>query len=84
MCVRVLKIAFTLQHCRGDLAGGSILLASRALQAATLTMPAGFFLGGLFTHGGDPGLGVLLVAPGGLLILLATFLMASRLWAHGQ
>jgi predicted GNAT family N-acyltransferase len=39
--------------------------ASRLLTAATLLLPGGFLLGGLFIHGGDPGIGVLLVPLGG-------------------
>src|SRR5256885_9744837 len=33
---------------------------STALLGATVLMPAGFFLGGLFIYAGDPGLGILL------------------------
>jgi len=33
-------------------------------------LPLGFFLGGFGLHGGDPGLGVLLVPVGALLLLL--------------
>lgn len=46
-------------------------VASRALDAATLLLPLGFFLGGLQHYAGDPGLGVLLVPPGGALLVLA-------------
>ncbi len=52
-------------------------LASAFLRAATILMPAGFFLGGLFTYSGDPGLGILLVPIGGLLLFAAVF-MAAR------
>jgi hypothetical protein len=45
--------------------------ASPCLLAATLLVPGGFFAGGLFVHGGDPGLGALLVPPGALLLLVA-------------
>jgi hypothetical protein len=34
-------------------------------------IPAGFFLGGAVVHGADPGLGILLVPLGALLLLLA-------------
>jgi hypothetical protein len=51
-------------------------LASRCLTSALILMPLGFFLGGVFIHEGDPGLGVLLVAPGGLLLAIAVFLTA--------
>ena len=51
-------------------------IASVCLRGATWLMPAGFFLGGLFIHGGDPGLGILLVPVGGLMLLVAVFLTA--------
>ena len=51
-------------------------VASICLRGATVLLPAGFFLGGLFVHGGDPGLGILLVPVGGLLLLLAVLLSA--------
>jgi hypothetical protein len=54
-------------------------LASRALLAATVLMPAGFFLGGLFIYSGDPGLGILLVPAGGILLFAAVFLTARAL-----
>jgi hypothetical protein len=44
---------------------------SVSLIGATLLLPAGFFLGGLAFYGGDPGLGVLLVPVGGVLLLFA-------------
>ncbi len=51
-------------------------LASRCLLAAGIMMPAGFFLGGVVIYGGDPGLGALLVPPGGLLLFIAVLLTA--------
>jgi hypothetical protein len=54
-------------------------LASRCLMGATLLMPAGFFLGGAFIYDGDPGLGALLVPPGGLLLATAVFATARTL-----
>ena len=48
-----------------------LAFVSHALNAANVLLPLGFFLGGCFIHGGDPGLGVLLVPPGGLLLVLA-------------
>jgi hypothetical protein len=50
--------------------------SSGALVAATLLIPAGFFLGGVFIHGGDPGLGVLLVPPGAGLLFAGVWAMA--------
>jgi hypothetical protein len=43
--------------------------ASWALLWAALLLPAGFFLGGVVIHEGDPGLGILLVPVGALLLL---------------
>ena len=43
--------------------------ASRSLVGAAVLLPAGFFLGGLVVYGGDPGLGILLVPIGALLLL---------------
>ena len=60
----------------GGWAVGSRLLASRSLIASTFLLPGGFFLGGMFIHSGDPGLGILLVPVGALLLLLASFLAA--------
>jgi hypothetical protein len=54
----------------------SLHLASRCLLAGLVLMPVGFFLGGCFIHDGDPGLGVLLVPPGALLVFAAIFLTA--------
>lgn len=51
-------------------------IASVCLRGATCLLPAGFFLGGTFIYSGDPGLGILLVPVGGLLLLVAAFLTA--------
>ena len=57
-----------------------LALASTLLTWATLLLPLGFFLGGIVTYGGDPGLGVLLVPVGALLLWLAVTLMAREVW----
>ncbi|HEV8542602.1 MAG TPA: hypothetical protein VGR78_09435 [Verrucomicrobiae bacterium] len=44
---------------------------SASLLGASVLMPVGFFLGGLFIYAGDPGLGILLVPLGGLLLFCA-------------
>ena len=51
-------------------------LASRCMAGALFLMPAGFALGGVWIHGGDPGLGVLLVPPGGILLFVGVLLTA--------
>lgn len=63
-----LAFSFTLSRI-GAWSGPSLALTSRAALAATVLVPGGFFLGGITVHGGDPGLGILLVPPGGLLLL---------------
>ena len=54
-------------------------LASGCLVAATALMPAGFFLGGLFIYADDPGLGILLVPVGGILLFAAVLMTALAL-----
>lgn len=56
--------------------GRSLVAASRLLTAASLLMPVGFLLGGVYTHAGDPGLGVFLVPPGALALFVAVLLTA--------
>ncbi|MAI27274.1 MAG: hypothetical protein CMN75_14695 [Spirochaeta sp.] len=50
--------------------------ASRCLTGALIALPAGFFLGGVFIHGGDPGLGIVLAPLGGALLIVGVFLTA--------
>ena len=52
--------------------------ASSCLVAAGVLLPGGFLLGGLFIHDGDPGLGILLVPAGALLLWIAVYLTARR------
>ena len=52
------------------------VIASACLRGATLLMPAGFFLGGVRVYSGDPGIGIVLVPVGGLLLLVAVLLTA--------
>lgn len=53
----------------GRVEGRRLAWVSSCLRAATYLLPGGFFLGGLVTYGGDPGLGVFLVPPGALALL---------------
>ena len=50
--------------------------ASACLVGATILMPMGFFLGGVRIYAGDPGLGSLLVPPGGVLLLFSLLMTA--------
>lgn len=53
-------------------------LASRCLIGATILLPGGFFFGGMFIAGGDPGLPVLLVPLGALLLFIGVFIVARH------
>jgi hypothetical protein len=58
-----------------EFAEGQRRLVSLALIWATALLPGGFLLGGVFVYGGDPGLGVLLVPFGAVLLLLVALLL---------
>ncbi len=58
-------------------------IGSRCLIAGGILLPAGFFLGGLFIYDGDPGLGVLLVPVGALLLLVGVFAAARAFQRSG-
>jgi hypothetical protein len=84
------RLMWTLAHAHGMLialvnvvyglalnAGrGASPFTSRSLIAAGLLMPLGFFLGGIGHYGGDPGLGIVLVPPGALLLIAALVAIA--------
>jgi hypothetical protein len=53
-------------------------LISPSLVAASVLLPGGFFLGGVAFYAGDPGVGVLLVPAGAVLLLFAIFGIARR------
>jgi hypothetical protein len=88
------RLMFTLAHAHGTLlalihvalgaAWGQLRpsprlrVASRCLYASVWTLPGGFFLGGLFTASPDPGLGIVLVPIGGLLLVAGIALVARQ------
>ena len=57
-------------------------LASPLLMGASILLPGGFFLGGIFIYGGDPGIGVWLAPVGALFLFLAVLLIAYCLVVH--
>ena len=83
--VEMRRLMFTLAHAHGTLlalvniAAGLTMRTVKGFELArapslallwgSLLLPIGFFLGGLVIHDGDPGLGVLLVPIGALLLL---------------
>ena len=81
-----LAFAWTVSQATG-FQGRSRSVASRSIHAAGILVPAGFLLAGLpgFVKtgglrlgvlGGDPGLGIVLVPIGALLLILALYLVA--------
>jgi len=52
---------------------------SRLLIVAAVLLPCGFVLGGVVIHGGDPGLGILLVPVGALALVVASGLLVLSL-----
>jgi hypothetical protein len=47
------------------------------LLGASVLLPLGFLVGGVRFHAGDPGVGIFLVAAGGLMLLVAVLLIAA-------
>lgn len=75
----VVNIVFGL--CQRTL-GLELALASRCLLGATVLLPGGFLLGGVVIYGGDPGLGIVGVPIGALLLLAAVFMTARSVSAR--
>ena len=70
--------ALTIRMLAAEAAGPWLRFASASLIGASFLLPGGFLLGGMVIYSGDPGIGVLLVPLGGLLLLVAVLLMARR------
>lgn len=49
-------------------------IAWQSLTIASVLIPIGFFLGGLWVYGGDPGLGIVLVPMGAIALVVALFI----------
>jgi len=66
-----LAFAWSLTFCSRwmNVPGAGFRSASWAFTGGLILMPLGFLLGGIWTYGGDPGVGIFLVPPGALLML---------------
>lgn len=73
----LVHVAFGLAVTRAH--GGGPRLASPCLIGSSIAIPAGFFLGGAVTYAGDPGVGIVLLPLGVLLLLIAVFATAVAL-----
>lgn len=86
------RLLFRLAHAHGTLlamvnilyaltiraqASAASPLASGSLIAGLLLMPGGFFLGGVWAQGGDPGLGTVLAPAGALALVLGVVIVAK-------
>lgn len=86
------RLLFRLAHAHGTLlamvnilyavtlrvtASAASSLASGSLIVALLLMPGGFFLGGVWAKGGDPGLGAALAPAGALALVLSVFVIGK-------
>lgn len=58
-------------------------VASACLTGAGIALPLGFLLGGLWPWGADPGLGIVLVPVGAVLLLAGVVVVALDLRADG-
>jgi hypothetical protein len=73
----ILNIVFGLSvRVAPELTTSRLAFVSSALAGATIVMPAAFFLGGIAFYAGDPGLGILLLPVGAILLLAAIFWIA--------
>ena len=77
-----IALAVTLTRLPGW--GRSRAMASNCLKAATVLLPGGFLLGGVAVHGGDPGLGIVLVPLGALLLFVSVFQIARAASRRGD
>lgn len=73
----VIHIVFGLcLHAQAGMARGKLPLVSSSLVGASILLPGGFFLGGVVFYSGDPGLGILVLPIGAVLLGIAVFFIA--------
>jgi hypothetical protein len=75
----VVHLLFGLLLRDGSTSFRNVRTISIALTGAGVLLPSGFFLGGVSFYSGDPGIGVVLVPVGAVLLLAGLFLIASGL-----
>ena len=78
----VIHVLFGLMLRDGSTSLRNLRTISVALIGASVTLPLGFFLGGIRFYSGDPGIGVVLVPIGAVLLLAGLFFVASDLRAR--
>ena len=65
----LINMAFAITIDRESLAALPWGRASQLVAVASILLPAGFILGGLFPYDGDPGLGILLTPIGAVCLI---------------
>jgi hypothetical protein len=72
----LVHVAFAASLPSFRLDAARLRLASSSLVFASILLPGGFFLAGIRFYAGDPGLGIVLVPVGAVLLLLTAGLAA--------
>ena len=75
----LVHVAFAATIRLAEPAPGRLATASRSLFWASVLLPGGFFLGGIRFYAGDPGVGVVVVPVGAVLVIAAAALVALAL-----
>lgn len=78
------NVALAATLATGRVHADGLRVASRGMVLATFLLPAGFFLGGLVIHDGDPGLGIVLVPIGAVVLILAAGTVALAVLRAGR
>jgi hypothetical protein len=76
----LLQLAFCTALPHVDTERTSTRLASLFLRVSLLLLPSGFLLGGLSAQEGDPGLPIVLVPLGGLLLVASVMILTRELF----
>jgi hypothetical protein len=72
----LINIAFAVSLQHAKMSERSIARASFALRLATVMMPLGFFLGGVWFWSGDPGLAIVLEPPSAVVLVVGCVVAA--------
>ena len=74
----MIHIVFGLSLDAGRVATRNLPRISMSLVAAAILVPGGFFAGGVSFYEGDPGIGVVFVPIGAIVLLIALFTLAHE------
>lgn len=77
--ISVVNIVFALCVAKRGLVSGPVRVMGMLLVIALVTMPLGFWMGGLGASESDPGVGIVMVPVGGVALVVAVVLVALNL-----